>query len=61
MAARVAKVFSIDPVHVLEDSRGVRAMIRIAASRVVADDERKQAEEQKRASNRSAPRRGRRR
>lgn len=62
MAARIGKVFSLDPVHVLEDSNGIRTMIRIAASRVVASDERKSAEEQKRNSGRGrTPRRGRRR
>lgn len=57
-AARVSATFHLDPVAVLSTTDEFELHVRIAAARVVHDDERKANE----ASKRSAPRpRGRRR
>lgn len=57
-AARISATFHLDPVVVLSSNDEFELQVRIAAARVVTEDERKANE----ASKRSAPRaRGRRR
>ncbi len=60
MAARVGKVFAIDPVSILNNQGdSFVTLVRIAAAQVVNEDERKSAEAQK--SKSGGGRRGRRR
>jgi hypothetical protein len=54
-AARVARVFKLDPVALLRDDGGDEflMLVRIAAAMVVHDDKRREAEAEKAASRRS--------
>jgi hypothetical protein len=61
MAARVAKCFGLDPVAVLDDSGDdLLNAVRMAAVKVIREDERKEAEQRK-AGSRPSGRRPRRR
>lgn len=56
MAARVGRMFRVDPVSILSDGGDpLLNQVRLAAANVVAEDERKQAEEQQK---RNKPRGG---
>jgi len=54
-AARVARVFKLDPVALLKDDGGDEflMLVRIAAAMVVQEDKRKEAEAEKAAMRRS--------
>lgn len=51
MAARVGKMFQLDPIAILDDGGDdLINAVRLAAAQIVQDDEKKQADQQRAAS-----------